>query len=507
MDARGGLTGVTGRYHDHTKYHPATIHTLQRPLATGRMPSPFHEPDNVPLLDLTPWLPAGDEWRSDAALVEHRMALEAAWRDFGRLSQMLYLSYGITGVIRTPQQQFLMRAAPSAGALYPADLYLVVTKDGCLEAGVYLYQPRQHVLARVAGPPAVKAWTEAQLDDAVTSHDGLWVVLAGHFPRSSWRYQARAYRRVLLDTGHLWANLMEVSSLVGYQAVPCAAFRDHDLNQMLGLHPGFEGALMVVALVDHPERAAWSKGFPPLRNAVTQDSVEYLPDDPDACIWVTHEACNLEHATLPGTEEPSAEPVWRSLGELVRLPHSDEGWHDKLGATLLKRRSSRAFEHAPWSLETLGGILKNAYGALLADGLRDHIKTYVVAHAIVGLDEGAYHYDPVAHTLRQTRFRNLKVACGHLALGQALAEDATAIVFHTANLGVAQRRFDERAYRYLHLMCGAIGQLLNLHAVARGMGASGIGGFFDDDVNETLGIPDGEAVLYITTLGVPRNPD
>jgi nitroreductase len=65
-------------------------------------------------------------------------------------------------------------------------------------------------------------------------------------------------------------------------------------------------------------------------------------------------------------------------------------------------------------------------------------------------------------------------------------------------------RFGDRSYRYLHLDAGHLGQRLNLAAVRLGLGASGIAGFFDDRVNEVLGIPVEEAILYLTTLGQPR---
>jgi nitroreductase len=50
---------------------------------------------------------------------------------------------------------------------------------------------------------------------------------------------------------------------------------------------------------------------------------------------------------------------------------------------------------------------------------------------------------------------------------------------------------------------GHLGQRLNLAAVHLNLGVSGIGGFFDDQVNELLSIPNDEAVLYITVLGRP----
>jgi hypothetical protein len=50
-----------------------------------------------------------------------------------------------------------------------------------------------------------------------------------------------------------------------------------------------------------------------------------------------------------------------------------------------------------------------------------------------------------------------------------------------------------------------LGQRLNLAAIQLRLGVSGIAGFFDDRVNDVLGIPAGEAVLYITSLGRPRS--
>jgi SagB-type dehydrogenase family enzyme len=78
------------------------------------------------------------------------------------------------------------------------------------------------------------------------------------------------------------------------------------------------------------------------------------------------------------------------------------------------------------------------------------------------------------------------------------------VVFHTADLKAAIAAYGDRAYRYLHLDAGHLGQRLNLAAIHLGLGVSGIGGFFDDQVNQVLSIPDEEAVLYITTLGRPR---
>ena len=129
------------------------------------------------------------------------------------------------------------------------------------------------------------------------------------------------------------------------------------------------------------------------------------------------------------------------------------------------------------------------------------IETFVAVTGVEDLEEGCYYYAPKTQELRQIRFKNFRDELHYLCLGQELGRDAGAVVFHTADL---QKAVGDRAYRYLHMDAGHLGQRLNLAAIALGLGVSGIAGFFDDLVNEVLGIPNDEAVLYITTLGRSR---
>jgi len=132
------------------------------------------------------------------------------------------------------------------------------------------------------------------------------------------------------------------------------------------------------------------------------------------------------------------------------------------------------------------------------------IETFIAVSGVTGLEEGCYYYAPKAQELRQIRFKNFRRELHFLCLGQELGRDAGAVLFHTADLKKAVEKYGDRVYRYLHLDAGHLGQRLNLAAIHLRLGVSGIGGFFDDHVNEVLGIPADEAVLYITTLGRPR---
>jgi SagB-type dehydrogenase family enzyme len=179
----------------------------------------------------------------------------------------------------------------------------------------------------------------------------------------------------------------------------------------------------------------------------------------------------------------------------------------------LKRRSTRAYSGKNLTLDELKQLLDFTYHSEHytdqgLDPTPDYfdlslIETFIAVSGVDGLEEGCYYYAPKAQELRQVRFKNFRQEMHTLCLGQNLGRDAAVALFHTADLQQAVGRYGDRAYRYLHMDAGHLGQRLNLAAIYLGLGVSGIGGFFDDQVNEVLGIPADEAVLYITTLGRP----
>lgn len=182
--------------------------------------------------------------------------------------------------------------------------------------------------------------------------------------------------------------------------------------------------------------------------------------------------------------------------------------------TILKRRSTRAYSGEDLTFDELKALLDFTYQHenYIYQGFDNSvdyfdlnlIETFIAVSGVKGLETGCYYYAPKAQELRQIRFKNFRKELHFLCLGQELGRDAAAVVFHTADLKSAVAQYGDRVYRYLHMDAGHLGQRLNLAAIRLGLGVSGIGGFFDDRVNEVLGIPGDEAVLYMTTLGRPR---
>ncbi|NJL84546.1 MAG: SagB/ThcOx family dehydrogenase [Chloroflexaceae bacterium] len=497
-------TSIATHYHERTKYAPQTIAGKNRNLDWASQPQPYKEYKIGTHFDLKPYLPAQGN--------------DPAVREWRRLSQFLLCSYGVTAKLPTLYGPPLyLRAAPSAGGLYPGEIYLLSRGTQQLPPGLYNYQVRTHSL--------LQFWSSdvwPQLQGACFFHPALAVaelalVATAVFFRSAWRYEDRAYRRVCLDTGHLLGNLELAGAIAGYRPCAIGGFADAAVNELLYLDLEQEGAMAVIPLLEpgqQDNKEAWTTALP------SQMLTDIEPVDDGELLgyfhWATRIEASEEAPTLAAT--PCREDKYNfpfCLKVSTKTTPIDCGPHlSVLEKTLLRRRSTRAYSGEDLTLDELNWLLHftyqfRDYAPQQLDGSPDFfaldwLETFVAVSGVAGLEAGCYYYAPKAQELRQIRFKNFRRELHYLCLGQELGRDAAAVVFHTADLPKAVAQFGDRVYRYLHLDAGHLGQRLNLAAIHLGLGASGIGGFFDDQVNEVLGIPADEAVIYITTLGRPR---
>jgi len=120
------------------------------------------------------------------------------------------------------------------------------------------------------------------------------------------------------------------------------------------------------------------------------------------------------------------------------------------------------------------------------------------------LEPGVYRYWPEHARLELIRSGDQRVAAAGLSLGQDLAGNACVTFSMIADLDRAVRSHGDRGYRYVHFEAGAIGQRLYLAAEALGLGATGIGAFFDDEVHCYLNLASGQGqVVYHFAIGYP----
>jgi SagB-type dehydrogenase family enzyme len=155
-----------------------------------------------------------------------------------QLAQLLWAAQGITDSDEK-------RAAPSAGALYPLDVYVVVGNVENLAAGVYRYVPAKHALATLAaGDRRITLATAANAQDWLARVPAVLVV-AADAERTRWKYGDRTGRYVQMETGHVAQNVALQAVALGLATVVVGAFDDARVRELAGLAPGSEPVCML----------------------------------------------------------------------------------------------------------------------------------------------------------------------------------------------------------------------------------------------------------------------
>jgi SagB-type dehydrogenase family enzyme len=135
------------------------------------------------------------------------------------LGQLLWAAQGISD----PSG---LRTAPSAGALYPLELYAIVGASEDLSAGIYHYLPRRHGLDLVAKGDFRDEFATAALMQEWTAQAGLILVVAAAFARTTAKYGERGRRYAAIEAGHAVQNVYLQAVALGLGATEVGAFRD-----------------------------------------------------------------------------------------------------------------------------------------------------------------------------------------------------------------------------------------------------------------------------------------
>lgn len=160
------------------------------------------------------------------------------------LSTILWAGYGI----REKKKGFYFRNVPSAGALYPIEIYLFSFNIDTLEKGIYHYLPKDHVLEFIRKGDFSKELTQASLGQGFVSKGSVTIIMSAFFRRNMAKYGHRGLRYILLDAGHIAQNMILVGEAMSIGSCPVGAFFDDELNQLLGLDGEEESVVYMVVL-------------------------------------------------------------------------------------------------------------------------------------------------------------------------------------------------------------------------------------------------------------------
>jgi len=210
-------------------------------------PEPFKTYPEAERVELPEPAPAGaDLWE---ALARRRSARDFTGEPLSlqELATLLWAGAGVSAV----QSGYALRTAPSAGALYPVETYVVAHRVGGLESGVYHYAVIERALERLRAGDVRLAAARAALDQDIAAEAAAVFVWSAAWRRSIWKYGQRAYRYVPLDAGHIAQNVALAAVGLGLGSCQIAAFYDDEANDLLGLD-GESESVVYMTVVGRP---------------------------------------------------------------------------------------------------------------------------------------------------------------------------------------------------------------------------------------------------------------
>jgi SagB-type dehydrogenase family enzyme len=167
---------------------------------------------------------------------------------FVNLSFLLWASTGI----QRKSKHYEFRTAPSAGALYPIETYVIVNRVEELERALYHYNIESHMLEMLKIGDFSQDLIHGALDQEMCGAAAVVLIWTGVFLRAKWKYGQRAYRYVYLDAGHIAQNLAISATSLGLGSCQIGAFFDDEINEVVNIN-GIDESVIYMSVVGHPK--------------------------------------------------------------------------------------------------------------------------------------------------------------------------------------------------------------------------------------------------------------
>lgn len=361
--------------------------------------------------------------------------------------QFLHRTIAITFQKMYRESPYALRVNPSAGALYPTELYVQIRGVKGLIDGIYHLEVSTQSLVLLY--ELIDDGIEAYFEDSRWIKGCIFLVSCVYF-RSSWKYKNRSLRYCLLDSGH-HLGAIEAAAYAYDRSAQLRFDFDHlALNDDLGFENQefVTAAVMVGEPIDRTVRR--------LRSAL-----------PFVCGTDYFERNRFIEAGYKNTLSPSRQTISLSPWQLER---------QQLLQAILTRRSARRFQPV--------AIPQAKFELILGLLSQFELGIYAVVQAVIGMEPGVYRDE---RCLKTGEFRE---QMGYLCINQAIARDSAVTLFFVS---------DGQQYQTALQLAGLLGHRVYLAAAALGLGCSGIGAFYDD---ETAAFLDTEhSILYAVAIG------
>ncbi len=349
-----------------------------------------------------------------------------------------------------------LRVNPSAGALYPTELYVQIRGIAGIIDGIYHIEVANNCLTLIY----------ELIDDGLESYvipgkciNGFVFFISCVYYRSSWKYKQRGLRYCFLDSGH-HLGAIAASAFVHNRNVQLI----FDFDKLaLNADLGFENKEFITACVISGEFQ--DKQIRRLRLKVPfVCPTDYF--EPNQFIEDGYRATVLQPSSQRELEFP-----------LLNFEV------EKFSQGIYNRRSARRFQRQPILQDFYSNILQGLFQPIPTENFEE-IEIYSVVHRVEGIPPGLYRGN------RLIKLGNFSDKIGYLCINQAIAKDSAVTFFFVS---------DYRNYQTAMQIAGFLGHRVYLASNYLGIHCSGIGAFYDDESQEFLETY--KDVLYAIVIG------
>jgi len=490
---------MNSRVSSSVEYHWATAHVRNRirphSLDFGHYPKPFKTYDalkKIPLVkgEISPGRDLMGLFRGEEpAQSEQRLGFPA-------LSRVLYRSYGVTGEEKARGIRFFSRTVPSAGGLYPCQIYLMVRHMEGLETGVYYCHMIQESLDLIhrEGFPHGRDFD-------------LSFVVTGIFFNSAWKYRERAFRYLLLDSGHLVENLNLALRAEGLSPRVDYDFEDDKISVLLALDQEKEVPLACIHVSG--KASGPEERFRPVPD-LSGPCVKAIEDESVAVSYPLlrhiHDLGKGRTETRPHDAEAAGvlafEPEIRKVLLDSEAPNPPLDYE----RAVLSRRSKRNFFPARLDRKKAVLLLESA-SSLYKGQPEDSARAFpflalgVSFQNVEGFDDGFYLFSGEGGSLRFIREGPFHEPLARVCLDQPWISRAAVNFLFMANLAGLENALGPRGYRRLLMDAGRMAQRVYLAATGLSHGCCGIGALYDEEARTLLDLNPDSALFYAVSAG------
>ncbi|MBG1239849.1 SagB/ThcOx family dehydrogenase [Nostoc sp. NZL] len=351
---------------------------------------------------------------------------------------------------------YKLRVNPSAGALYPTEVYVQVRGIEGMIDGIYHLEVENNCLTLIY----------ELIDDGLENYiipgkciNGFIFLISCVYYRSSWKYQNRSIRYCFLDSGHHLGAVAASAFLHNRDIQIIFDFDKLALNSDLG----FENKEFITACAVSGE--IQDKKIRRLRLKITFVSgTDYF--ESNQFIEDAYQATTLQ----------------KSRQQKLEYPQFDFD-KDKFYQTIWNRRSIRRFRKESISQEDYLYVVQQLQQSIPTENYEE-IEIYLVVHRVEGMTPGLYKGTYLV------KAGNFSEKTGYLCINQAIARDSAVTLFFVS---------DYLNYQTAMQIAGFLGQRLYLTSNYLGISCSGIGAYYDDETQELLDT--NKDVLYGMVIG------